>query len=165
MSEVAQETNENNKHRSKKSKKASVFIDMTPMVDLAFLLLTFFMLTAVFLKPRALVVQLPNDKSPVDANWKNVMNLILASDDKLYYYFGTDDNVQLVKTDYSIGGLQKILFKPEYQSNKNFKVLIKTAQNVKYKNLVDIFDVVRITSTPNALGEMTKAEKERLAQL
>ena len=50
------------KGKKKKKKRAGVRIDMTPMVDVAMLLLTFFMLTTVFNKPQTMELNLPPDK-------------------------------------------------------------------------------------------------------
>jgi len=49
------------KHSKKRAKKSSTRIDMTPMVDLAFLLLTFFMLTTTFSKPKTMEINMPFD--------------------------------------------------------------------------------------------------------
>lgn len=79
------------KHEKKRAKKASTRIDMTPMVDLAFLLLTFFILTSTFNKPKAMEINYPAD--PKDKDTKppkinNALTFILTDNDGIYYYPG-----------------------------------------------------------------------------
>ena len=79
------------KKGKKRAKKGSTHVDMTPMVDLAFLLLTFFVLTSTFSKPKVMplnypakIEDLPNVKPP---KVNNAATFVLA-DDKVYYYRG-----------------------------------------------------------------------------
>src|SRR3982751_5612447 len=78
------------KHAKKRAKKSSTRIDMTPMVDLAFLLLTFFVLTATFSKPKSMELTFPappeniTDQPPI----KNGITFLLTKDDKIFYYEG-----------------------------------------------------------------------------
>lgn len=101
------------KHDKKRAKKLSTRIDMTPMVDLAFLLLTFFVLTSTFSKPKVLRMifpekkENPDDKPPVV---KDGLTIIVDENDKLYHYSGsTTELKELQKTDYTKDGLRKIL--------------------------------------------------------
>lgn len=101
------------KHAKKRAKKLSTRIDMTPMVDLAFLLLTFFVLTSTFSKPKVLRMifpekkENPQDKPPVV---KDGLTLIVDKDNKLYHYTGgLKELKQMETTDYSHEGLRKIL--------------------------------------------------------
>jgi len=78
----------------KRAKKASTAIDMTPMVDLAFLLLTFFVLTSTFSKPKVLRMIFPekidkNDPAMKAPEVKNGLTILLTGDDKIYYYRGS----------------------------------------------------------------------------
>lgn len=74
----------------KRAKKQSTRIDMTPMVDLAFLLLTFFVLTSTFSKPKSMELTFPappeniQDQPPI----KNGITLLLTKDDRIFYYEG-----------------------------------------------------------------------------
>src|ERR1035438_9273165 len=78
------------KHDKKRAKKASTRIDMTPMVDLAFLLLTFFVLTSTFSKPKTMEINYPADP-PKDVKLpeiNNALTFLLSKDNNLYYYAG-----------------------------------------------------------------------------
>src|SRR5258708_14608276 len=90
MSEVQQkEGGGDKKHKKVRAKKSSTHIDMTPMVDLAFLLLTFFVLTSTFSKPSVMELAMPkNDKTVKPVNVKNILTIVLDKLDTVYYYFG-----------------------------------------------------------------------------
>src|ERR1051325_4642802 len=105
MSEVNTEQGgqEKGKHKKVRAKKSSTHIDMTPMVDLAFLLLTFFMLATTFSKPKALEIIMPekpkpNTQTPL-INQDDVLSLLLGPNNKLYYYIGNFKDPQLIQTD------------------------------------------------------------------
>jgi len=87
------ELNVNDQSGSKKKqfKKHSTKMDMTPMVDLAFLLLTFFMLTAIFSKPLALELNMPDSKGDTDRWDPKTVTILIDEDQKLYYYQGEFD--------------------------------------------------------------------------
>lgn len=98
------------KHSKVRAKKASTHIDMTPMVDLAFLLLTFFMLTTTFSKPKTVEINMPlKDGEPTKVN--NAITVLLSDKDKVFWYFGEfkPDETQLNQTDFSDNGIRKIL--------------------------------------------------------
>jgi biopolymer transport protein ExbD len=117
----------------KRAKKQSTRVDMTPMVDLAFLLLTFFVLTSTFSKPKAMELALPakpkniEDQPPV----KNGLTFLVSDNDRIFWYFGEFRDVPgpegqpittLTETNYSQSspvGLHKLLMeKNEWAINK-----------------------------------------------
>jgi biopolymer transport protein ExbD len=69
-----------------RAKKQSTRIDMTPMVDLAFLLLTFFILTTTLAEEKDIDIIMPSDGPPNPVN--NAVNIILSGDDRIFYYAG-----------------------------------------------------------------------------
>jgi len=148
MSEVQQQGGGGKGEGKVRSKKQSTKIDMTPMVDLAFLLLTFFMLTTTFNKPQTMEIIMPEKPKEEEdqplVNEKKVVTLLLSKDDKIYYYQGiTDPPVEI--TNFSKDGIRKILL--DYNAQiKDMTVLIKPADNSRYKNLVDILDEMNITN-------------------
>ena len=108
------------KYDKKRAKKMSTTIDMTPMVDLAFLLLTFFVLTSTFNKAKTIELNFPADPKDSTKNIKvnNALTLLLADNNEIYYYYGEfypEKNIKkepptiLSKTDYSFNGLHKLL--------------------------------------------------------
>jgi biopolymer transport protein ExbD len=117
MAEIIQE----DKHEGgkKKPKKHSVHIDMTPMVDLMCLLITFFMLTTAFSKPKIMEIVLPEKikkDEKVDrpkAQESRTINIILGPEDKIYWYPGKADDPKtappLQVTDFSATGIRTLL--------------------------------------------------------
>lgn len=117
MAEIIQE--ESGKGGKKKAKKHAPHIDMTPMVDLMCLLITFFMLTTAFSKPKIMEIVLPekikkdeNIKRPV-AQESRTINIILGPENKIYWYPGKAVDPKsappLQETDFSATGVRQLL--------------------------------------------------------
>lgn len=104
MSDVQQqEQGSEKKHKKVRAKKASTHIDMTPMVDLAFLLLTFFMLTTTFSKPKTMDITMPvkdpikeEEKTKVPAS--QTLSILLTEKNRIIWYMGVDDPTQPPQT-------------------------------------------------------------------
>jgi biopolymer transport protein ExbD len=142
MAEITQTSQKGGPDGKVRSKKQSTKIDMTPMVDLAFLLLTFFILTTTFNKARTLPVQMPDTSgAPAPITADNVLNLVLAKDDKIYWWVGLTRPVHA--TDYSQNGLRRILL--EHRSNPKLLVVIKPTDDSRFANMVDALDEMKIT--------------------
>lgn len=168
MAEVSQESG-GKKGGKPKGKKSSTHIDMTPMVDLAFLLLTFFMLATTFSKPKTMEIIMPDKPKPEDKvpemNENNVLSLLIGPNDKLYYYIGNFQNPDLVQTDFSPNGVRKVLLQKSKQVGEKFMVLIKPAEGASYGNVVNLFDEMNITNMQRyALVDISDLEKQTLAQ-
>lgn len=71
-----------------KAKKQNIAIDMTPMVDLAFLLITFFMLTVKFRAPEALEVQVPSSIADTPLPSQDILIISASADGRVF--FGVD---------------------------------------------------------------------------
>jgi biopolymer transport protein ExbD len=146
-----------------KTKKVSTKIDMTPMVDLAFLLITFFMLATTFSKPKTMEVNMPDkpkdkEEKPPELKESNAFTILLGENDKVYYYSGIKDPTVEI-TDFSPNGIRKKLF--EKKVNPDLVVIIKTAEKSKYKNLVDILDEMAITGTKRyAIVDFVKDDED-----
>ncbi len=153
-----------NKKGSKvRSKKASTKVDMTPMVDLAFLLITFFMLTTTLNKPQALQVNMPDkndtEKKPEIAESK-AMTIILGENNKIYWYTGVKEP-NISTTDYSAEGIRHVLNKKNKEVGPDLVVVIKAMKKAKYTNLVDILDEMNITHTKRfAIVDITSQDEE-----
>jgi biopolymer transport protein ExbD len=118
MAEIIEGGGAPEKGGKKRAKKQSTRVDMTPMVDLAFLLLTFFVLTSTFNKPKSMELTFPVDPppgSPPPPPIKNGITMLLTGDDKIFYYEGefrpADDDkgkkTQLSELNFSQGSLHK----------------------------------------------------------
>lgn len=116
------------KHKKVRAKKMSTHIDMTPMVDLAFLLLTFFMLTTTFSKPKTMEINMPvKEDIPPDQVTKinNAVTAILSDKHSVYWYYGEfkPEETQLIKTDFSPEGIRKILLEKNAVTKKRVNEL------------------------------------------
>jgi len=126
----------------RKPKRIGVKIDMTPMVDVAFLLLIFFMCTTVFRKPQALEINLPPDpNAKVEIAESNVMTLRVVA--------GADSTKGDVRAFYRIAKnpfqevpIDKLqpIFEAEGKKNPKLVVLVKIDRKAKYRYMVDIID-------------------------
>jgi biopolymer transport protein ExbD len=145
----------------KKAKKFSTRIDMTPMVDLMCLLITFFMLTTAFSKPKAMEITMPEkseDNKPKDAPKiaaNKTLNILLSGNDQIYYYYGVADPNKplpvLTKSDYSKDGIRKVLL----QRNKIvFKAVAELRQKVIKGELV-----MPDSTLNNKIKELKKSDK------
>jgi biopolymer transport protein ExbD len=145
MAEIADSGGGHGKGGKKRAKKQSTRVDMTPMVDLAFLLLTFFVLTATFNKPKSMELSLPAPPPPNDPpkTVKNGVTFILTEDDKIFYYAGEfylPGNekgmapTQLTETNFGPQGIHKLLME---QNNWTIKEINKLTEQNKNKTLAD----------------------------
>ena len=158
-------------------KKSAPAIDMTPMVDLAFLLIAFFMLATTLAKPKAMEILKPakkekEDKNDPVVNKGRVMSILLGENDKIYYYQISDEdlakgNLKVDSTDFSAKGVRgAIRFRqdavaadPRFGNKDSLIVLIKGAPKAKYKNMVDILDEMRISKVKSyALVDRDKVD-------
>jgi biopolymer transport protein ExbD len=150
------DTSGGGKHKGGKvrSKKASTRVDLTAMVDLAFLLITFFMLTTTLAKPKAMDLAMPDkdektkDQLPIAAS--RSLTLLLGSDNKLEWYLGEPGKSAPTVDNYGKDGLRKTLIEigKEVQAatGKFMFVVIKPSDRSNYKNMVDVLDEINITN-------------------
>lgn len=119
MSEVQQQdsgSDKGGKHKKVRAKKSSTHIDMTPMVDLAFLLLTFFMLTTTFSKPKTMDITMPvkdqiKDEERTKVPASQTLSILLTEKNRIIWYIGMDDPAQAPQTniaDFSMNGVNSI---------------------------------------------------------
>ena len=166
-----------------KAKKLSTRVDLTPMVDLAFLLITFFMFTTTLAKPKAMDIAMPADRNEEEDEKEfpasKAMTILLTKDNLALYYFGKPEDAaadpEAVKaTNFSPkGGIRKAildkkaLVKAQHglsdKGNSQMLVLIKTDDECKYKNLVDILDEMHICGISlYAIVDLSEPEKEMM---
>lgn len=128
MAEIMQSESGKRRGKKRRSVRAAGRIDMTPMVDLAALLLTFFMLTTAFTKFKVMEVSMPKDPEQVtdQTPWPPTTMTVLidAPKEKIYYYFGKFEDVSRLKSvSLSSTGLRKLLFDRNNQVNEQMKAL------------------------------------------
>ena len=149
-------------HKKARSKKMSTRVDLTAMVDLGFLLITFFMLATTFNKPKTMEVNKPakedekkEEEPPIKMS--KTLSLMLTSRDNVVYFVSPDDidaNTQIAmdSVDYSSSGLRKVIqrrqseVKAQWGNQDDLFIMIKPLPKSKYKNIVDVLDEMNINS-------------------
>lgn len=142
MADVSQDQGSHKKGGKKRSKKLATRIDFTPMVDLGFLLITFFMLATTLIKPQTMEITMPSSKDVQEDNQtvakaSQAITVILGGKDKIYYYFGKTEGAQLIPTDYSATGLRKVLLQKNYDIVKQVEDLKREKAKIKMND--DLF--------------------------
>lgn len=151
-------------HRKKKGKRKpkrrmAIHIDMTPMVDIAFLLLTFFMLTTVFRKPQTLEINLPPGSAKVEIAESNLLTIRVDEKENIFWNIGIETPVKIEEKDF-----QKFLIQKN-QENPKFVVLVKIDRKARYVKMVDILDQLNIASmTRFSIAPMTDIDLKILAK-
>jgi len=173
MAELQQKESGGKKGKKKGRKKMSTRIDLTPMVDLGFLLVTFFMLTTTFSKPQTMEINLPvKPKEEVTEEEQNAvkaskaLTLIIDGENKIYWYQGIPgaDNIPAL-TNFSADGIRKILVEKN-STIQDMVVLIKPTDEANYKNVVDILDEMNISNIKRyALVDITPLDLELIKNL
>ena len=167
-----------------RSKKQNSKVDLTAMVDLAFLLITFFMLTTTLSKPQSMNLGLPDKDDPKDkpkdikVDENRTMTILLGKDDKLVRYVGLLTSLVVGGTpkDFTYGkeGIRAELVSRKkavlaYSTAKGkpkngMIVIIKPSKKSNYRNLVDILDEMAIVDVPTyaIVNEFTPEETKLL---
>ncbi len=149
-------------HKKVRSKKMSTRVDLTAMVDLGFLLITFFMLATTFNKPKTMEVNKPakeDDKKIEEPPIKmsKTLSLMLTSRDNVVFYVSPDDidantELSIDSVDYSSSGLRKVIqrrqkeVQQQWGNQDDLFIMIKPLPKSKYKNIVDVLDEMNINS-------------------
>ncbi|HEY8781996.1 MAG TPA: biopolymer transporter ExbD [Mucilaginibacter sp.] len=159
------------KHKGGKirSKKASTRVDLTAMVDLAFLLITFFMYTTTLNKPKAMDLTMPDNsvktsQLPIAAS--RSMTILLGSHNKLEWYMGEAGKSAPTVDNYGKDGIRKALIENAQKvaathngDEKLMEVLIKPSDKSTYENLVATLDEMNITNVQiRAIVKITPPE-------
>jgi biopolymer transport protein ExbD len=167
MAEINQNSKANKGHGKKiPSIRQSIKIDMTPMVDLAFLLLTFFILTATLTKSHEMQVTMQEEaENPVPrkkVNENDVLHIALANNNKIFWWMGNDEPTP---TDFTRNGLRKILLSKR-QSNPKLFILLKPGEHSRYENMVDLLDELSIANMDNySIVDLTKVDEGHVARI
>lgn len=133
----------------KKSKKLSTRVDLTPMVDLGFLLITFFIFTTTMSQPTAMKLYLPKDADkPEDQNKakeSGVITILLGKDDNVFYYEGQLDNSASNFKSTTFREIRNVILdKKSRTPEKDLVVVLKPSEECTYRNVVDILDEMAI---------------------
>lgn len=158
--------------KNKRLHKKSTRVDLTPMVDLGFLLITFFVFTTTMSARTVMKIDMPYDKLPVpdDVCESCVLTVLLDKNNSIKYYEGAiENNPEIRETGYSPEQIRAVLMdkmkKVEKIRGKKeaFILIIKPTEGSSFKNFVDITDEVTICDIKRYyIDEMQESDKELL---
>ena len=166
-----------------RSKKSGAKVDLTAMVDLAFLLITFFMLTTSLSKPQSMDLGLPDKedtgpKTDIKVDQKRTMTIILGDNSQLKWFHGLiespEPNGAPQSSTYGKEGIRKELLKrvvsvPQVTGDKEkgLIVIIKPTKKATYRNLVDILDEMAICKVPTyaIVNDILPAEQKLVDEM
>ena len=149
MAEIQQQAAGSSKPGKRRAKKMSTRIDMTPMVDLAFLLLTFFMLTTTFARPYTMELNMPvKSREPTEVSSSKALTIVLGAGHRVHYFSGLNSAARaprLQTTSFAPTGIRQVL-RQEQRRQPGLVVLIKSGPDAKYQDMVNILDEMNITN-------------------
>lgn len=151
-----------------RSKKQSTRVDMTPMVDLGFLLITFFILATTLSKPSSMTLNVPDKTKeektePIKAS--NVMTVFLGKDNKIHYIFGkaANEEPEVKSIGYGYEFRQSLTENAKKVGGDKFVVVIKPTKESTYKNMVDVLDEMAIVKMKRyALVDVLTPDEKKL---
>lgn len=149
----------------KKAKKLSTRVDLTPMVDLGFLLITFFIFTTTMSQPTAMKLFLPKDADNPDeqnkVNQKNALTLLLGKNDNVFYYEGelAPDASNFKSSNFK--DIRDVIIRKKQAVDSSLVVVIKPTDDCEYKNVIDILDEMSINVVKKyAMVDISDVEKQ-----
>ncbi len=168
-----------------RSKKQNPAVDLTAMVDLAFLLITFFMLTTTLSKPQSMDLAMPDpdeiiddDNPPTETPAWRTLTIVLGENDKVAWYGGSLENPnpgeEPTITGYGKNGIRQVILnrskavqadRRKTKADESLVIIIKPSEKASFKNFVDILDEMAITQEKRyAVVDMTEQDVEMLTE-
>ena len=141
--EVAAAQPKKQRRGSKKAKRPTrvgIRVDLTPMVDVLMLLITFFMLTTVFTTPQTMEINLPPDETPVEVAESSLLTLRVMSDGVIYWNMGIE-RVQTV----AFSELRPLL-EERLASNPKLITLVKVQRDGTFEQMVNVLDEMSLAN-------------------
>jgi biopolymer transport protein ExbD len=169
MSDIENRSTSKRVGPGKKSIRKATRVDLTPMVDLGFLLITFFVFTTQLTQPTVMNLNMPIDKEKIttDICESCVLTVVLEKNNIIRYYQGMAGiNTELGSTDYSSMGIRNIILQKRASVKKlrgsvdDFVIIVKSMPESSFQNFVDMLDEITISNVkhyyvaePDALDE------------
>ena len=177
MAEITTAVNEHRKAGVTRLKKHPLRTDMTPMVDLGFLLITFFVFTAQLSKPVVTNLNMPKEGTDMPVGESDAVTVILSKDNSIYYYEGKWDEASLnkgvIQSSLSYrNGIGNVIRQKQKsldinprarEGRKGLMLIIKPNSDASYSNLIDMLDEVLINNVQKYV--ITKPEEAEIKWL
>jgi len=150
------------KKKRHKKRRLGVRIDMTPMVDVAFLLLIFFMVTTVFRTPQALEINLPPKDVQIPIAQNHILFIKVLAGDRMFWNMGDDKSKPAGLT---MAQLPPVI-KSHHTADDKLVVVIKVDKEAAFHNMVDIIDELDLAKMSRfSMAPMTDDEKKEIETL
>jgi biopolymer transport protein ExbD len=147
------------KKKRKTKKRLGIRIDMTPMVDVVLLLLTFFMLTTVFSRPQSMEINLPPSETKVEVAESNLLTLRVMETGAIYWNMGIEAPQKIAITD-----LRKFLI-DKNKENPKLITLVKVDRKSKYHTMVDVLDEINVADVKRfSLAPLLDQDRKEVAK-
>lgn len=161
----ARQAGKKGKHATNGPVKTMIRVDLTPMVDLGFLLITFFVFTTTMAKATVMDIVTPVDAPPGNPVCNScALTVLLDTNNALYYYTGAFQRKNIVKTDFAaireVIQIQKRNLEKAGRDRSQLALIIKSSDSARFRNFVDITDEVTINDVKRYyIDELTAEEK------
>jgi len=129
--------------------KSGVRIDMTPMVDVIMLLLTFFMLTTTLAMPQAMQINLPKGDDHVSVNMGNILTIRVSEKGNVFFSQGFENGSESLPEKINNSEVSRKLTQLS-KANSDLLIILKFDRNVKYKDMVDVLDDINNSISKDA---------------
>lgn len=159
-------------------KSVSTRVDLTAMVDLGFLLITFFLLATSFNRPKVMEILKPVDGDPNPIQESKTATILIGPGDKAYCYSLPDkleslSDIKFDSVSYNSQGLRKFILhklsdvKSKWGSEDQLYLIIKPMDNSSYQHLIDVLDEVSITDVKRyaIVNEKTAVDSLIMAEI
>lgn len=151
----------------RRSKKLSTRVDLTPMVDLGFLLITFFIFTTSLSQSKVMDLPLPNDSDPITqmpVKQNGALTLLLGKNHLVYYYEGKQDHIAFPLQSRSFSHIRDIIItKKRSTIATDFFVIIKPTNSAVYDDVVKALNEMIVSNIKRyALVDATKEEEQQI---
>jgi biopolymer transport protein ExbD len=159
--DVAERKSHGKGKKRKKGRRLGIRIDMTPLVDVAFLLLTFFMLTTSMSRPQTMEINLPPDKEvKVEVAESNLMTLRVTDKGDIFWSTGIESPKRIAYTDL------RAFLRDKIAGNPKLIVVLKIDRAGKYNTMVNLIDELNLAQiTRFSLAPMVEKDKELVANV
>jgi biopolymer transport protein ExbD len=177
MSEITSNAGESRPGKgSRRAKRHSTKVDFTPMVDLGFLLITFFILTSQLQEPKAMSLLMPADGTDGTKSGESTVITVVPLDETNLFYCNGDLQKSLRENTYGVitrsAEIRQIIQKKKIAlsasskfNSEDLMLIIKPAKEANLKSIIDILDEVAINRLKHyAFVDLDVAEEKFLKE-
>ena len=123
-----------------KKKRVGFVIDMTPLVDITFLLLTFFMFTTTMATPQVMEMKVPPERDvPVEVKESQLLSILVDDEGDLFYFKAQEDAEPLEMKD-----VRNLAIKENLNQINELIIVLKVSENVDYGTVVQVLDELNL---------------------